>query len=58
MRALLTSLLDLLGFLLLVLALVLLVAPVSTPGAVAVGGLGLLGVSWVVDLAMARRGKT
>lgn len=49
MRNHLTTVLDLIGMVLLVVAASLLVAQWSTPGAVAVAGAGLIGVSWVVD---------
>lgn len=49
MREHLTTVLDLLGMILLVAAGALFVAQWSTPGAVALAGAGLVGVSWVVD---------
>lgn len=45
----LTTVLDLLGFVLLVLAIALLVAQWSTPAALAAAGAGFLAVSWLVD---------
>lgn len=45
----LTTVLDLAGFLLLVAALAVLVWAWSVPGGLAVSGLGLLAVSWLVD---------
>lgn len=45
----LTTLLDLLGALLLIIAAAVLVATWTTPGALAVGGVGLLVLSWLVD---------
>lgn len=50
-----TDALDLLGLLLLVAAAVVLVWPFSVAGAVAVGGAGLLGGSWLVDVVQGRR---
>lgn len=55
MRPLLTSLLDLFGLLLVVLAATLWVAQASVPLALAVAGAGLLGVSWLVDRAVPGR---
>ena len=57
MRVVLTSVLDLLGLLLLVAAVVLLVGAWSVPGAAAAGGVGLLGVSWLTDKMADRRTK-
>ena len=45
----LTSWLDLVGALLLVVALAVLVWPVSVAGALACAGVGLLALSWLVD---------
>ena len=45
----LTTVLDLLGFVLLVLAIALLVAQWSTPAALAAAGAGFLAVSWYID---------
>ncbi|MGN7703508.1 hypothetical protein [Cellulosimicrobium sp. 22601] len=60
----LTTLLDLLGSLLLVLALAVFLWPVSPALALAAGGAGLLALSWFVDggprlrrWRVARRGK-
>lgn len=47
-KAVTTTVLELAGMLLLVLALVAWVLPYSAPGALAVGGLGLIGVSWAI----------
>lgn len=44
-----TSLLDLLGVLLLVLAVALFVATWTVPGALAVAGGGVLAISWLID---------
>lgn len=50
-----TSVLDLAGALLLVVALAVLVWPLSVPGALAAAGVALLLLSWLVDrLAGAR----
>lgn len=49
MIALLTSVLDLVGMLLLVIALAVLVGTWSLPGALAAAGVGVLVVSWLVD---------
>jgi len=50
-----TSVLDLAGALLLVVALAVLVWPLSVPGALAAAGAALLLLSWLVDrLARAR----
>ena len=49
MQRLLTTVLDLLGALGLVAAVVVLVAPASTAGAIATGAVGLLLISWLVD---------
>ena len=49
MRSLLSSVLDLLGLLCLIVAAALAVAPFSVAGAAAVAGLGLLAASWVID---------
>lgn len=45
----LTTALDLVGALLLVLAVAVLVWPLSAAGALAAAGVGVLGLSWVVD---------
>ena len=45
----LTSWLDLVGALLLVVALAVLVWPVSAAGAIAAGGVGVLLLSWLID---------
>lgn len=48
----LTSILDLAGLLLVVVGVALAVAiftPAGVPGAIVVGGAGVLGVSWLVD---------
>ena len=45
----LTSWLDLVGALLLVVALVVLVWPLSAAGAFAAGGVGVLLLSWLID---------
>ncbi|PRB69510.1 hypothetical protein [Arthrobacter sp. MYb213] len=50
----LTSLLDLLGSLLVIVAIVLAVAVYTLPGAIASAGILLLGLSWLVD----RRSRT
>lgn len=55
MRAHLTSALDLVGVLLVVLGLVLFVATWSVPAALACGGVLLLVASWIVDGAPRRR---
>ena len=44
-----TTVLDLLGSLLLVVALVVLVWPLSAAGAFAAGGVGVLMLSWLID---------
>lgn len=44
-----TTLLDLAGSLLLVTAVVVLVWPASVAAALALGGVGLLALSWLVD---------
>ena len=44
-----TTVLDLLGALLLVVALVVLVWPASVAGALAAGGVGVLLLSWLID---------
>lgn len=49
MRSLLTTWLDLLGMLLVIAAAAVWVATWSLPAALAVAGIGLLGVSWLVD---------
>jgi hypothetical protein len=56
MRKIVTDALDLLGLLLLVAAAAVLVWPFTAAGALAVGGLGLLGGSWAVDRAQRRVG--
>ncbi len=50
MRAVITTVLDLLGLLLLVAAATVLVWPVSASGALAVAGVGLIGGSLVIDV--------
>lgn len=47
--ALVTSVLDLVGLLLLVLAAAVLTAAWSLPGALAAAGVGVLAVSWLID---------
>lgn len=54
MRQLLSTVLDLLGLLLLVVAAAVAVAPYTAPGALAVAGVGLLGVSWISDRGRGR----
>lgn len=49
-----TTVLDLLGLLGIVAAIALAVLPLSVPGAIASAGVGLLGVSWLID-ARSRR---
>lgn len=49
MRAVVTSLLDLVGLLLVVVAVAVLVWPWTIPGAFAIAGAGLLGISWLID---------
>lgn len=49
MRDLISTVLDLVGLLLLVVAGALWTAQWSTPGALAVAGAGVLRVSWIVD---------
>lgn len=50
----LTSILDLLGLLLLVAAVAVLVGGWTLPGALGVAGVGLLAVSWLVDRRQGR----
>lgn len=49
MRHLTTDVLDLIGMLALVVALVVLLWPVTVAGAIAAGGLGLIGISAFID---------
>lgn len=51
----LTSVLDLVGSLLLIVALVVLVWPWTVAGALAAGGLALLVLSWIADRAKGSR---
>lgn len=54
----LTSWLDLAGALLLVVALVVLVWPLSVAAALAVGGLATLALSWAIDRTDRKRGRS
>jgi VIT1/CCC1 family predicted Fe2+/Mn2+ transporter len=54
-RELITTILDLIGALLLVLAVAVWVAQFSLPAALAAAGLLLLGTSWLIDLRLRRK---
>lgn len=53
----LTTLLDLIGALLLIAALAVFVSMFTIAGGLGVGGLGLLALSWLIDRQAAGRGK-
>lgn len=53
----LTTLLDLIGALLLITALAVFVSTFTIAGALAVAGIGVLVLSWLIDRQSTRRGK-
>ena len=52
-----TTVLDLVGMLLLVAAVVVALWSLSVPGAITAGGVGLLLISWVIDARAKHVGK-
>lgn len=52
-----TTVLDLVGMLLLVAAVVVVLWSLFIPGAIAAGGVGLLLISWLIDWRTARAAK-